>query len=268
MRAMMQRKILPAALAIGHGDLVPWSLIYLKEAVRTLTGPSDPVQVRVTRSPLSLLQRRQAAVVAVFQHFACCDDLTSIPELSAGASGPEVTLTYHGLSQCVHELQIVPALLNEPAVFSLFEEVVGRSEGSILSGDHLGDIRGRSQGQPDSDLAQGPGDGDPDPAALLLDGRSDLTLHSDGGNLSINSFVLLLVAMSMQARVRSGGAAPGLDGDALRRAHQEMTCLSFPLRSPGGPALQCIAASTRIAHSRPPIPHPCCGSFPEGRKAE
>eukprot|EP01035_Chromulina_nebulosa_P005926 gene5926-8028_t len=155
---MMQRKILPAALAIGHGDLVPWSLIYLKEAVRTLTGPSDPVQ------------------------------------LSAGASGPEVTLTYHGLSQCVHELQIVPALLNEPAVFSLFEEVVGRSEGSILSGDHLGDIRGRSQGQPDSDLAQGPGDGDPDPAALLLDGRSDLTLHSDGGNLSINSFVLLLVA--------------------------------------------------------------------------
>jgi hypothetical protein len=43
-------------------------------------------------------------------------------------------------------------------------------------------------------------EGDPDPAALLLDGRSDLTLHSDGANLSINSFVLLLVAISMQVR--------------------------------------------------------------------
>ena len=242
--------------------------------------------------------------MAVFQHFACCDDLTSIPEVlrtyrihtyickytytyihmqihtctytytfihtyvhmhihihtyihtyisassqgGGGGSGPEVALTYHGLSQCVHELQIVPALLNEPAVFrlgrlvtchlrtvkyhthtvptylptciseyrismgsvsvclcffSLFEEVVGRSEGSILSGDHLfllGHIRGgRNQGQPDPDPEDG--DPDPDPLALAFDGRSDLTLDSDGANLSINTFVLLLVAIAMQVRV-------------------------------------------------------------------
>ena len=64
---------------------------------------------------------------------------------------------------------------------SLFEEVVGRSEGSILSAEHLVHFRSH-------DPDQGP---DPDPV-------DDLTLSSDNANLSINTFVLLMVAISMQ----------------------------------------------------------------------
>ena len=133
LHALLLRKILPGAMAIGQGgnlsfpwasnkmalllgqgELVPWSLIYLKEAIRVLTWPSSPCH--------EALRRHHALLVAVFQQFSSADEseMSSLGGMSGvGPQGAAGCLSYNGVSQLVHDLQIVPCLLHEPAVFRL-----------------------------------------------------------------------------------------------------------------------------------------------------
>jgi len=98
--SLLVLKIGPAAVAMDCEELVPWALLHVQDAVAEL-GQAGGAAVGILRA-------RTALVVALFE------------SLEGQGTG------YNAISQFVHQARIVPCLLQEPFIYSLYEEIFVR----------------------------------------------------------------------------------------------------------------------------------------------
>lgn len=115
MEVMVQQKIIPVADKMG---LIPWPLFHLDRTLSLMTGNSQPYQLLATVAE---------QLETWFLRYIPTTGSQNTPDAvnrAAVTANKNWGLAYRSMTRFSHDVGIVPTLLTEPQLYSLFEEVL------------------------------------------------------------------------------------------------------------------------------------------------
>lgn len=107
MEMLIQKKILPVA---GRMNLIPWPLLHLDRTICAIHESFEPFQA------LKLMSERIETWFLMY--------LSQTSSSTASSKGDIWGLSYKRISKFAHDVGMVPAILSEPQLYSIFDEIL------------------------------------------------------------------------------------------------------------------------------------------------